>query len=591
MSECTLLSGNEAIALGAHLAGVHFATGYPGTPSTEILEALAQGDYEAVRVQWSINEKVALEVGIGASLAGRRTLVTMKHVGVNVAADPLMTLTYMGVKGGLVLVTADDPGMHSSQNEQDNRNYARFAKIPVLEPSDSQEACDMMNTAFELSERFDTPVLLRTTTRISHSKTPVTPGQRTESPVEPGFTKDPSKSVMIPAYARGRRLVVEERSGQLAKLAEESVDAPPHLSRVEMRSPDVGIITGGIAYQYVREALPDASIFKLGMTYPLPMEAIRSFAQMVDRLYVVEELDPFWETEISAAGIEVTPTGLSSVGELGAPAILQTIGAGDSIVGAEPAGGIPVRPPVLCPGCPHRGVFFTLRRGGYAVTGDIGCYSLGVLPPLEAMHTCICMGASVGAAQGIEKALGEDAPNTVAVIGDSTFLHSGMTGIADAFFNGSNMTTLILDNYTTAMTGHQGNPTAGYDVYRSEAPRLEFEPLVRGLGVDDVVRVNPYDMQALESALKSAQETRGPSVIIVEGACALLPWAEHSPPYRVTDECIGCGMCLRLGCPALRRKGTGKRDQVLIAADLCTGCGLCAQVCPQSAIVTEGDDQ
>ncbi len=591
MSEHTLLSGNEAIALGAHLSGVRVATGYPGTPSTEILEALAAGDHDETVVQWSVNEKVALEVGIGASLAGRRTLVTMKHVGVNVAADPLMTFTYMGVNAGLVLVTADDPGMHSSQNEQDNRNYARFAKIPVLEPSDSQEACDMVQAAFEISERYDTPVLLRSTTRISHSKTPVNPGDRTESRVDPGFIKDPSRTVMMPAYARGRRVAVEERSEKLRAYVEEVSDAAPSsLNRVEMRDATVGIITGGIAYQYAREALPDASIFKMGISYPLPIAAIEDFAGRVDRLYVVEELDSFWETELLAAGIAITPSSLPRVGELSADAVRAALSADTGPPTHDPAADIPVRPPVLCPGCPHRGIFYTLRRRRYTVSGDIGCYTLGALPPLESMHTCICMGASIGAALGIEKALGEEAPPTVAVIGDSTFMHSGMTGLADVFFNRGNVTTIILDNHTTAMTGHQGNPTAGYDAHLADAPRLDFESLVRGLGVQHVKRIDPYDLEHFDAVLTQCADHEGPSVIVVEGPCVLLPTADPGTIPCVSDQCVGCGACLRLGCPALRRRGTDKRAQVSINADLCTGCALCVQVCPYSAIVGEGAD-
>ena len=588
MSESTLLSGNEAVALGAHLAGVRLATGYPGTPSTEILEALARGNYEHTLVQWSTNEKVALEVGIGASLAGQRALVTMKHVGLNVAADPLMTLAYAGVQAGLVIVTADDPGMHSSQNEQDNRNYARFAKIPILEPSDSQEACDMVRVAFEISEEFDTPVLLRTTTRISHSKTVVTADESARAPQASEFLRDPKKTVMIPAYARGRRVAVEERTADLIALAEASVGDAPNLNRVEIRDTEVGIITGGVAYQYVREALPEASIFKLGISYPLPTDAIRAFARRVQKLYVVEELDTFWETELRAQGVVIEETNLPRIGELSPGIIRQGLGGhdGDSVPAAE----VPIRPPVLCPGCPHRGVFYTLKRLGYLVTGDIGCYSLGVLPPLEAMDTLICMGASIGMALGVEKALGAEAPPTVAVIGDSTFLHSGMTGLSDVFFNGGHVTTIILDNYTTAMTGHQGNPTAGYDVYLAEAPRLDFEALVRGLGVRDVTRITPYDMDRLEEVLEKTGSTEEPSVIIVEGHCVLLPTADRGIPVRVSDECTGCGACLRLGCPAIRRSGPGKRAQVEIVRSMCTGCGLCVQVCPFSAMEFEGND-
>ncbi|MFP4201044.1 MAG: indolepyruvate ferredoxin oxidoreductase subunit alpha [Clostridia bacterium] len=591
LSQRVLLSGNEAIALGAHFAGVHLATGYPGTPSTEILEALARSDYPDTRVQWAVNEKVALEVGIGASLAGRRALVTMKHVGVNVAADPLMTASYVGVKGGLVVVTADDPGMHSSQNEQDNRNYARFAKIPVLEPSDSQEAHDFVLRAFQLSEIMDTPVLLRSTTRISHSRSPVEAGPMSPTRVSPGFESNLAKYVMIPGNARGRRRAVAERSRKLEEFVERSATELDGLYDVRVRSREVGIITGGIAYQYVREALPDASVFKLGLSYPLPVEAIREFSTAVEKLYVIEELDPFWETELRAAGISIESHDLTRVGELNPTIIGESFGTEAVAAQIGSAEDVPPRPPVLCPGCPHRGVFYQLSKRKYTVTGDIGCYSLGALPPLNSMDTCICMGASIGNALGIEKALGEDANPQVAVIGDSTFLHSGMTALADVFFNGGNVTTIILDNRTTAMTGHQGNPTAGYDVYLNEAPRLDFESIARGLGITQVVRVDPFDLSAVDRALKETQASDLPSVIIADAPCALLPSASRETPVSVTDDCTACGTCLTLGCPALKRRELDPEAMVEVDPKLCTGCGLCAQVCPFSAITTlEGAD-
>ena len=582
-----LLSGNEAIALGAHLAGVKVAVGYPGTPSTEILESLVAGNYPDIYVQWSTNEKVALEVAIGASLSGVRALATMKHVGVNVAADPLMTVTYMGVGGGLVLVTADDPGMHSSQNEQDNRHYARFAKIPMFEPSDSQEACAFMADAFRLSESFDTPVLVRSTTRISHSKGTVDPPKAQTSAVTPGFHRDPEKLVMIPAHARKRHPIVEERLERLIQFVEDD----SILNRVEMRDPSIGIVTGGIAYQYVREALPDASVFKLGLSYPLPIQRLKEFSRKVDALYVVEELDPFWENELKVAGIEVRGKDLfPMVGELSPQIIRQKILREDPSPRA-PIPDLPGRPPVLCPGCPHRGVFYTLNKLNYTVTGDIGCYTLGVLPPLSAMDTTTCMGASIGHALGMEKALGDDTPPLVAVIGDSTFMHSGMTGLADVVFNRGEITTLILDNHTTAMTGHQGNPTAGYDVHLEAAPRIDFVKLAEGLGVPNVRRARPYNLAAFAETLQWADAQPGASVIVVDQPCVLLPGIDRSRSLRVTDDCTGCGQCLQLGCPALYRENPEERASVAIDANVCVQCGMCAQVCPFDAIVPRGESK
>ncbi len=591
-----LLTGNESIALGAHLASVGVVAGYPGTPSTEIIESMVQADYPNLYAEWAPNEKVALEVAIGASLSGVRSMACMKHVGVNVAADPLMTVTYMGVKGGLVIITADDPGMHSSQNEQDNRNYARFAKVPMLEPSDSQEACDMVAKAFNISEEYDTPVFLRSTTRISHSKGVVKAGDRSATKVEPGFSPDPQKLVMIPAHARKRHPEVLKRLEKLQKLAEIAHNNPPKLNRVEWRDRSIGVVTGGIAYQYVREALPDASVFKLGLSYPLPIGQIKSFAGQVEQLYVVEELDPFWETEIRAAGLSVIGKDrLPSAGELTPDIVRSAILDGqESSSGQQKAQkgavqDIPARPPMLCPGCPHRGVFWALSRAGVNVTGDIGCYTLGVMPPLSAIDTTTCMGASIGHALGIKKALGDDAPDTVAVIGDSTFMHSGMTGLADVVYNQGDVTTIILDNRTTAMTGHQGNPSSGYNARLKKAPRTDFVKLARGMGVEDVHRVDPYDLQETARVIKEAEEFPGPSVVIADRPCILLDRDSQRAPFEVTEECTGCGFCLNLGCPALYRTGEEKNAPVAINPVTCTGCGMCAEVCGFSAI-GEGDD-
>ena len=584
-----LLNGNEAIALGAHLAGAQVVAGYPGTPSTEIIETIVREDYPGMYAEWSPNEKVALEVAIGASLSGVRAMATMKHVGVNVAADPLMTVTYMGVRGGLVIVTADDPGMHSSQNEQDNRNYARFAKIPMFEPSDSQEAQDMTMRAFSLSEAYDTPVFVRSTTRISHTLTVVQTGEAATDHPERGFVRDPKKLVMIPANARHRHPAVEDRLEKLTAFVSEADD----LNRVEYRDRSLGIITGGVAYQYVREALPGASVLKLGVSYPIPIETIRSFADEIDRLYVVEELDPFWEMEIRAAGIDVIGKEIIPLtGELTPDIIRRAIAGEDEhqagvVRDDTGAAEVPGRPPSLCPGCPHRGVFYILNKLQLIVSGDIGCYSLGVMPPLSAMDTLTCMGASIGHAMGMEKGLGPDAPDAVAVIGDSTFLHSGMTALADVAYNGGRVTTIILDNHSTAMTGHQGNPASGYNARMQEVPRLDFAAVAKSLGIHDVHRVDPYDLDAVERVIRAAQKEPGPSVIVADRACVLLDRKSHRGHHAITEDCAACGMCLDLGCPALFREGAD--GPAAINPALCTGCGMCAQVCRFDAVEQEGE--
>ncbi len=583
-----LLTGNEAIASGAHNSGVKVVVGYPGTPSTEIIEHIRAERDSDIYAEWAPNEKVALEVAVGAALSGVRSMAAMKHVGVNVAADPLMTATYTGVRGGLVIVTADDPGMHSSQNEQDNRNYARFARVPMLEPSDSQECQDMMPQAFEISEKFDTPVFLRSTTRVSHSKSLVHPGESVPSDVAPGFDRNPQKLVMIPVHARGRHPQVQRRLQELRQFAEEAED----LNRIEWGSDQsVGIITGGIAYQYVREVCPEAAVLKLGLSYPLPLQMIGEFAAGVDELYVVEELDPFWEMEIRAAGFDVQgKERFPVVGEL-SPTLVRTglQGTTDEPNSApDSEEQLPVRPPILCPGCPHRGVFAVLSELGLVVKGDIGCYSLGVMPPLSAMDTLTCMGASMGQAMGMEKALGDRAPDSVAVIGDSTFMHSGMTALADIVYNNGHVTTIILDNDATAMTGHQAHPGSGLRARETGGRRVDFEQLVRGLGVQDVHRVDPYDLQQVKDAVQAALETDAASVIIAERPCVLL---DRTPPehhYSVGDDCTGCGLCLHLGCPALSYTdgGTVRIDPVL-----CTHCGLCAQACSFDAIERRSESQ
>ena len=570
----TLLSGNEAIARGAYESGVKVAAAYPGTPSTEILEHIVQ--YGEIYAQWSPNEKVAFEVASGANLAGVRALVAMKHVGLNVAADPLMTMSYVGVNGGLVVVSADDPGMHSSQNEQDNRTYAKFAKIPMLEPSDSQEAKDFVGVAFKLSRQFDTPVLLRVTTRICHGKSPVALGERVV-PDLVEYEKDPRKTVMVPGHARGRHVVVEERRRSLRAFAETF-----ELNRIEMGDPALGVVSSGIVYQYAREVFPEASFLRLGMTYPLPEELIRRFADQVQSLYVVEELEPFLEEQIRAMGIEVRgKERLPRTGEF-SPEIVR---AGFSPEPESPSetttSDLPPRPPVLCPGCPHRGIFHVLQKLRLTVTGDIGCYTLSALPPLNAMDTCVCMGAGVGMATGMEKALGPEGNGaTVAVIGDSTFVHSGITGLVDMVYNRAHGTVIILDNRTTAMTGRQNHPGTGRTLGEESTHELDFVALATAVGVQDVQVVDPQNLEETECAVRAATAHPGPSVIITRRPCVLLT-RERGTPLVVDEElCVGCGRCLRLACPAILKVD----DTVQINPLFCTGCEVCAQVCPEEAI-------
>ena len=568
-----ILSGNEAIARGAYEAGVQVAAAYPGTPSTEILENLVT--YEGIRSQWSPNEKVALEVAIGANLAGVRALAAMKHVGVNVAADPLMTLSYVGVRGGLVLISAGDPGMHSSQNEQDNRFYARLAKIPMLEPSDSQEAKDFVGIAFDLSLKFDTPVMIRMLTRVCHGKSVVKLGEPL-SVEGRGYEKNARKTVMVPGHARLRHVFVEARRKKLESFA----DTFPE-NRVEMNSAEMGIIAAGAVYQYAKDAFPNASFLKLGLTYPIPQQRIRDFAQSVEKCYVVEELEPFLEDQIKALGIAVIGKDvLPRTGEF-SPEIIRAGISGEEPV-REPAASLPARPPVLCAGCGHRGLFYVLKKLKLVVTGDIGCYTLSALPPLEAMDTCICMGASIGTAIGMEKALGaENTKKTVAVIGDSTFVHSGITGLVDAVYNRSHVTIIILDNRTTAMTGHQDHPGTGKTLSGDPTVELNFEKLAQAVGVKHIQVVDPYDLKETERVVREETEREGPSVIIARHPCVLMTRERH-PALRIdTEVCTQCGICLRLGCPAISKEA----DQIRIAPELCTGCGMCAEVCPREAIV------
>ncbi|KAF0218514.1 MAG: indolepyruvate ferredoxin oxidoreductase alpha [Geobacteraceae bacterium] len=583
-----ILSGNEAVARGAFEAGVKVASAYPGTPSTEILENIIQ--YREIDASWAPNEKVALEVGIGAAFGGARALVAMKHVGVNVAADPLFTLSYTGVKGGLVLVTADDPELHSSQNEQDNRNYAKFVKVPMLEPSDSQECKEFTRLALEISEQFDTPVMLRTTTRISHSKSVVTLAEPVKGLAEPRLTRDPAKYVMLPGNARIRHHFVEERLQKLIEFGETLA-----INRMEIRDEAIGVITAGVSYQYVREVLPAASVLKLGMVYPLPKGLIRTFAAKVKKLYVVEELDPFIEELVRGLGIEVVGKEIIPIcGEL-TPGILRKAFASVAGVVATHESPLqidklPGRPPNMCPGCPHRGVFYALNRQKAFVTGDIGCYTLGFMPPLSAMDTCICMGASIGNATGITKVLSpEERKKVVAVIGDSTFLHSGITALLDMAYNKAPATVLLLDNRITAMTGRQENPASGFTLMGEETFQVDFPQLIAALGIKHVRTIDPYDLEETMLVLKEEMEREEPSVIITQRACVLIKRDgvfERGTAHGVGIElCIGCKACLKLGCPAIVwQPAEGKKGRAYIDPLLCTGCGVCAQLCKFSAI-------
>ncbi len=586
-----ILSGNEAIARGAFESGCRVACAYPGTPSTEILENTI--NYKSINSSWAPNEKVALEVGIGASFGGGRALVTMKHVGINVAADPLFTLSYTGVNGGLVLVSADDPEMHSSQNEQDNRNYAKFAKVPMLEPSDSQECKDFTRLAFELSEKYDTPVMLRTTTRISHSKSVVHLDEPVTGLPEPKLTKNAAKLVMLPGNAKVRHPLVEER---IVKL---SVDgATMAINRMELRDSNIGIITSGACFQYVREILPEASTLKLGMVHPLPHNLIREFASKVERLFVVEELDPFIEEQVKAMGIAVTGKEIFSLcGELTPDRIhkafssigITTAALQTPVTETTPAK-MPPRPPNMCPGCPHRGVFYTLNQLKAYVSGDIGCYTLGFLPPLSAMDTCVCMGASIGMATGVTKVISpEEQKKVVAVIGDSTFLHTGINGLMDMVYNQAPATVIILDNRITAMTGRQDNPASGFTLMDNPTNRIDFPLLCKALGVKNIRLIDPFDLEQTRRVIQEEMNRPEPSVIITDKPCVLVKRDgvfQREISLEVTeDKCVGCRACLKIGCPAIEwRPGDGNKGKAYIDPLLCTGCDVCRQLCKFDAI-------
>lgn len=573
MSEKKIMLGNAAIARGAWEAGVKVSAAYPGTPSTEISENLVK--YPEVYAEWSPNEKVAAEVAIGASLAGVRAMASMKHVGLNVASDPLYSVSYIGVSGGLLFCVADDPGLYSSQNEQDTRLIGRSAHVPVLEPSDSAEAHDFTKLAFELSEKYDTPVILRTTTRIGHSQGTVELKERTV-PEDKPYERNIAKTVMMPGMAKGRHVYVEEREKRLAEDA-----SSMEINRMEMGDKSIGFITSGVAYQYVKEVFPEASVLKLGLVYPMPEKLVREFASKVDRLIIFEELEPFMESYVKSWGIACEGKELFTLqGEYSANMLREKLkGEAPEIKGAE----VPARPPILCPGCPHRSTFYVLKKLGIHAAGDIGCYTLGAVAPLSVVDTTVCMGASISMLHGMEKARGKEfIKNWVAVIGDSTFMHTGINSLEDLAYNRSTATVMILDNSTTGMTGHQDHAATGRTLDGTEVPAISIYKVCKSMNIEHVVEVDAFDTKGLERAVKEETARDELSVIIVCAPCALLKGVKH--PYKVQalpDKCRKCGMCLKPGCPAVKKKEDGTIE---IDDTLCNGCGLCVQLCNFGAL-------
>ena len=573
-----LMLGNEAFARGLYEAGCKVVSSYPGTPSTEITEEVAK--YAEIYAEWAPNEKVAMEAALGASIAGARAFCGMKHVGLNVAADPLYTASYSGVNGGLVIAVADDQGMHSSQNEQDSRHHAIASKVPMLEPSDSTECRDFVKLAYEISENFDTPVIVRMSTRVAHSQSIVETFDRQELELKE-YTKNPQKYVMMPAFARGRHVFVEERTAKLTEYAETSP-----LNHVEISDKaEFGVITNGAAYQYVKEALGEkASVLKLGMVNPMPVQLIRDFAAKYDRIVVVEELDGIFESHCRNIGVtNVEGKAIfGCIGEINQSAIAEKLlGEKKEFAALEDA--IPVRPPVMCAGCPHRGLFYNLKKLGVTVSGDIGCYTLGAAAPLNAMDTTICMGASISGLHGFNKARGAESEHkSVAVIGDSTFMHSGMTGLVNIAYNNSNSTVIILDNSITGMTGHQQNPTTGKNLKGDPAAAVNLEELCKAIGIKRVRVVDPYKLAETEAAIKEELAADEASVIISRRPCALLKYVKHNAPFKVeADKCVGCKMCMKLGCPAISMKD----GKAVIDHTQCVGCGICKEQCKIGAII------
>ena len=570
-----LYLGNEAVARGLYEAGVRVASAYPGTPSTEITEAAVK--YPEISCEWAPNEKVATEAACGASIAGARSFCAMKHVGLNVAADPLFTMSYIGVNGGMMLAVADDPGMHSSQNEQDSRNYARAAKVPMLEPADSAECKEFTKLAYELSEQYDTPVILRLTTRIAHSRSIVETEDRQDLPLKE-YQKDPAKNVMLPAFAKPKHEKVEARTQALIRYAETTP-----LNRVELNGSKTGVITAGACYQYVKEAMGDTVNYcKLGLVWPLPEQLLKDFAAQCETVYVVEELDDFIENHCKALGLAVIgKEKFPRCGEFSQKLVKKLL-TGEEAKSVALEETIPVRPPVMCCGCPHRGVFYALKREKVYVSGDIGCYTLGASAPLSAMDACICMGASVSALHGYNKARGpEGEKKSVAVIGDSTFIHSGITSLIDIAYNATNSVVIVLDNSITGMTGHQQNPTTGYNIKGDPAAAVDLEALCRAVGIRRVTVVDPYDLKEVTRVLKEELAAEEPSVIISRRPCALLKYVKHKPALHVEPEkCIGCKSCLGIGCPAISLR----EGKAVIDGTQCVGCGVCTSLCPKGAI-------